>query len=135
MIYKRFSDVSPSMILLESPPGPSEYELFSNALPSLDQQAQAFWQHMLSKPPLIRLRINLTRVMQLFTDKSFTTVIPDGVTELECRMLDRLIDQADLARRVGFALLNLNERQQFIDTFRASFNAHRCKGGATDGKA
>lgn len=134
MIYKRFADLSPSLVLAESPPGPSEYENFLTSLPSLDQQAEAFWRHMLSKAPLVRLRINLTRVIELFMTKSFTTVIPDGVTEFERLMLERLITQEDTARRVGFALLDLPERQRFIDTFRESFNAHRCKGGAQYGQ-
>lgn len=125
----------PSQRLYKTAAKPSDYKQFEGELGRLPQQAAHYWSILLGQDPMVRLKINMLHIVDHLMLKPITTVIPDGVDAHELCMLEALNKLSSNCQVVGHELMNLRERQYFVDEFRVIFNEYRCKGGASNGQA
>lgn len=83
---------------------------------------------LLQRDPALQLALNLGTVAKLMANSHVFTVIPDGLTDAERKMLDTAARVLGQKAQLGLhGVLNLHERQLFIEYFGMVFNAHKCK--------
>ena len=135
-VYKRYADM-PGQILYRdgTAAAPEDYEQFSREVARLPMHTTAsVWLVLLNRPPAVRLKANMSVISAIMVDSDVRTVIPEGITLSERNMLEALVHLNVGCQLVGHELLNLRERQLFVDHFRIIFSAYRCKGGASNGQ-
>ena len=133
-VYKHFSNIVPGQKLYKTEATRDDYREFSRGLKRLPRDAALFWSKLLTQHPALRLRMNIKRVADLLGVRSIQTVIPGGVNPHELAMLSALVGHPTRFQLVGHELLNLRQRQRFVDHFRTIFGKYRCKGGFTYGQ-
>ena len=86
---------------------------------------QVLWE----RPAALRLVVNLHTISRLMIERSVSTVIPEGVTPEELETLSECDKRLTPPARVAVhELMNLKERQLFVETFRGSFNRYKSRG-------
>lgn len=134
-VYKKIARTAAQYIYQDGTAAtPEDYERFLGELSKLSESDARYWEILYGQEPVVRLKINLIHIIDTMLEGSVTTVIPDGVDANELKRLEGLSKLSPMSQVVGHELLNLRERQRFVDEFRVIFNAHRCKGGASDGQ-
>jgi hypothetical protein len=128
-VYKKYTSVASRTIYKDGVVTPEDYVQFRADLASLPVDVATYWGNLLSQDPLIRFKCNMDRIMGCVLFHPVVTVIPDGVNSKEVSMLGALDRLSVPSRAVGHELLNLRERQNFVDWFRPVLNAYRCQQG------
>lgn len=92
---------------------------------SVKYHVQVLWE----RPAALRLVVNLHTVSRLMVERAVSTVIPEGVTAEELETLSECDRRLTPPARVAVhELMNLKERQLFVETFRGSFNRYKSRG-------
>ena len=134
-VYKKYKTMPGEALYRDgTSASPEDYESFVGELSRLPAVDRGFWEAMLNLDPVIRLKVNLGHLMDMMTRSNVLTVVPEGVTKQEHVRLIGLSRLSTTSQLVGHELLNIRERQYFVDKFRVTFNAHKCKGGASNGQ-
>lgn len=134
-VYKKYKTMPGETLYRDGTAAkPDDYESFAGELSRLPSADRGFWETLLRLDPMVRLKINLSRIMGIMMAVNVLTVVPEGVTDQECDRLVGLSNLGTMSQVVGHELLNIRERQYFVDKFRIIFNAHKCKGGASNGQ-
>ena len=108
---------------------PQDYQSLTVEWDKLSSSVKHHVGVLLERPAGLRLVVNLHVISRLMLERSISTVIPEGVTPEELETLGECDMRLTSPARVAVhELMNLKERQLFVETFRGSFNRYKSRG-------
>ena len=127
MIVKKIADAFVSVSNIEA--RPQDYQSLAIEIDKLSASTKYHVTVLMARAPGLRLVVNLHVISRLMLERSISTAIPEGVTKEELETLNECDMRLTVPARVAVhELMNLRERQLFVETFRQLFNRYKSRG-------
>jgi hypothetical protein len=127
MIVKKIADAFVAVSDIAA--RPQDYQSLFIEIDRLSAAVQHHVKVMTERSSALNLVVNLHVISRLMLERSISTVIPDGVTKEELETLNECDRRLTVPARIAVhELMNLRERQQFVETFRRTFNRYKSRG-------